>query len=100
MTDLTDLLDTLIPPMLILKGDVLFKRHFENDLKNETLLATSLTENSNEGLSMKYPIYFHNNTYKETKGKWRMLIFDSHGSYVSEPFLVYCWQHKIVPFWL
>jgi hypothetical protein len=29
-----------IPPMLILKGDVLLEKYFENDLENETLLAT------------------------------------------------------------
>ena len=30
-----------IPPILILKGDVLLERHFENDLENNTLLVTS-----------------------------------------------------------
>jgi hypothetical protein len=79
-----------IPLMLILKGDVLLERHFENDLENETFLATSLTRYSNEGLGMKYLIHFYNNTYKRTKGEWRMLIFDSYRSHVSEPFLVYC----------
>jgi hypothetical protein len=29
-----------------------------------------------------------------------MLIFDGHRSYVSELFLVYYWQHKIIPFQL
>jgi hypothetical protein len=29
-----------------------------------------------------------------------MLIFDGYKSHVSEPFLVYCWQHKIIPFQL
>jgi hypothetical protein len=87
-----------IPLMLILKGDVLLERYFENDLENDTLLATSPSGYSNEGLGMKYLIHFHNNTYKRTNGRWRMLIFDSHKSHVSEPFLVYCWQHKIIPF--
>ena len=58
-----------IPPMLILKEDVLLERHFENDLENETLFAISLTGYSNKDLSMKYLIHFHNNTYKKTKGK-------------------------------
>jgi len=89
-----------IPPMLILKGDVLLEKYFENDLQNETLLATSSSGYSNEGLAMKYLIHFHNNTYKKTRGKWRMLTFDGHGSHVSEEFLVYCCQHKIVPFQL
>jgi hypothetical protein len=30
-----------IPFMLILKGDVLFERYFENDLENNTFLVTS-----------------------------------------------------------
>jgi hypothetical protein len=41
-----------IPLMLILKGDVLLERHFENDLENETLLATSPTRYSNKGVSI------------------------------------------------
>jgi hypothetical protein len=80
-----------IPSMLILKEDVLLlEKHFENDLENKTLLATSPTEYSNKGLGIKYLIHFYNNTYKKTKGKWRMLIFNSYKSYVSKPFLVYC----------
>jgi hypothetical protein len=79
-----------IPPMLILKGDALLERHFENDLENETLLATSPTGYSNEGLGMKYLIHFYNNIYKKTKGKWRILISDSYGSRIPEPFLIYC----------
>ena len=79
-----------IPPILILKGDVLLEKYFKNDLENNTLLATSPSEYSNEGLAMKYLIHFYNNTYKKTKRKWRMLIFDGHGSHVLEEFSVYC----------
>ena len=81
---------SMIPLMLILKGDILLEKHFENDLENDMLLATSLSGYSNEGLAMKYLIYFHNNTFKKTKGKWWILIFDGHSSYVSEEFLLYC----------
>ena len=55
--------------ILILKGDILLKKYFENDLKNDTLLITSPTRYSNEGLSMKYFIHFYNNIYKKIKGK-------------------------------
>ena len=79
-----------IPPILILKGDVLLKKYFENNLENKTLITTSPSRYSNEGLAMKYLIYFHNNTYKKTKGKWQMLIFNRHGSHVSKDFLLYC----------
>jgi hypothetical protein len=79
-----------IPPMLTLKGDALLERHFENGLETEILLTTNPTGYSNEDLGMKYLIHFYNNIYKKTKGKWRILIFDSYGSRISEPFLVYC----------
>jgi hypothetical protein len=63
---------TTIPPILILKGDVLLEKYFENDLENdlenETLLTTSPLGYSNESLAMKYLIYFHNNIYKATRG--------------------------------
>lgn len=85
-----------IPPMLILEGDVLLKKYFEND----ALLATSPSGYSNEGLAIKYLIHFHNNTRKKCNGQWCMLIFDSHGSYVSDDFLLYRWEHKIAPFQL
>ena len=89
-----------IPPILILKGDVLLKKHFENDLEHKTLLTTSLTGYTNKCLAMKYLIYFHNNTFIKTQGRWRLLIFDGHSLYVTDEFLLYCWEHKIVPFQL
>ena len=53
--------------MLILKGDVLLEKYFENDLKNNTLLTTSLTGYMNKYLAMKYLIYFYNYMFKKTK---------------------------------
>jgi hypothetical protein len=71
-----------IPPMLILKGEVLLQKYFENHLENDTLFVKSASGYSNEGLAPKYLIHFHNNTWKKTKGRWRMLIFDGHSSHV------------------
>lgn len=81
---------TAIPPMLILKGEVLLEKYFDNDLHDQTLLATSPSGYTNDFLAMKYLIHFHNNTFKKCKGNWRMLIFDGHGSHVSDEFLFYC----------
>ena len=58
-----------ISSMLILKGNVLLEKYFENDLENKTLLATSASSYSNEGLTIKYLIYFHNNTFPKLKGQ-------------------------------
>ena len=38
--------------ILILKGDILLEKYFENDFEDETLLATSSSGYSNEGLAM------------------------------------------------
>ena len=51
-----------IPLILILKGNVLLEKYFENDLKNDTLLTTSPSGYLNKGLAIKYLIHFHNNT--------------------------------------
>lgn len=87
-----------IAPMLVLKGEVLLAKLFANNLEDETVLATSPTGYSNEQLAMCYLKHFHNQTYIKTKGAWRMLVFDGHGSHTSDEYLLYCWQHKIVPF--
>ena len=58
---------TTIPPMLILKGEVLLKKYFDNDLKNDTLFTVSTSRYLNNELTIKYLIYFYNNTFKKTK---------------------------------
>jgi len=86
--------------MLILKGKVLLEKYFDNDLENDTFLAVSASGYSNDELAMKYLIHFYNNTFKKTKGRWRILIFDGYSSYISAEFLHYCWEYKIIPFQL
>jgi hypothetical protein len=58
---------SIIAPMLILKGEVLLEKYFDNDLDNDTLFATSSSGYSNEGLAMKYLIHFDNQTYKKAR---------------------------------
>ena len=55
--------------MLILKGNILLKKYFENNLKNNTLLTMSLIGYTNEYLVIKYLIYFYNYIFKKTKGQ-------------------------------
>ena len=78
-----------IPLILILKGNVLLEKYFENDLKNDTLLTTSPSGYLNKGLAIKYLIHFHNNTWKKYNNLWCILIFDSNRSHVSDNFLLY-----------
>ena len=57
----------IISSILILKGDILLKKYFENDLENNMLLAMSLTSYTNKYLAIKYLIYFYNYMFKKTK---------------------------------
>ena len=59
----------IIPLMLILKGNILLEKYFENNLENNILLTISLSSYSNKGLAIKYLIYFYNNIFKKTKEK-------------------------------
>jgi len=43
---------------------------------------------------------FDEQTRLRTVGRYRMLIFDGHGSHITVPFLEYCEEHNIVPFCL
>ena len=79
----------ITPLILILKGDVLLEKYFENDLENNTLLITFPSSYLNEGLVIKYLIHFHNNTWKKYNNLWCILIFDSNRSHVSDNFLLY-----------
>jgi hypothetical protein len=87
-----------IPPMLILQGEVLLEKYFDNSLDDDTLIAANATAYMNQGLGLKWITHFHNMTFKKTKGKWRML--DGHGSHTSEELTLYYWEHKIIPFQL
>jgi hypothetical protein len=89
---------TTIPSMIILAGSVMLEKHFQNDLDDNTLLGITVTGYSNDIMGMEYIQHFHKMTEKRTKGKFRMLVFDGHGSHLSDRFTWYCWQHDIVPF--
>ena len=89
-----------IPPMLILSGSVMLEKHFQNSLHDDTLLAITKTGYTNQFLSLEWLKHWNKHTEKKKKGIWRMLIFDGHRSHLSNDFLFYCWEHKVIPFLL
>jgi hypothetical protein len=91
---------TAIKPMIILKDSVFLEKHFDNNLNDSILFAYSETGYNNEKLGLFWLKYFDNQTKAKTKGKYRILVFDGHGSHLIEDFLVYCWQSNIIPFQL
>jgi len=88
----------MIPPMIIMSGKVMLEKHFDNDLNSSTLLGISESGYSNDELGLKWLHHFHRFTEGKKKGVWRMLIFDGHGSHLSDDFLLFAWEKKILPF--
>jgi hypothetical protein len=69
--------------MIIFKGAYHLRKHFDNDINSDTLFARSLTRFSNDKLGLKYLEHFNKFTKDYVKGSYRMLVFDSHRSYLS-----------------
>lgn len=89
-----------VPPMIIFSGAHHLRKHFDNDMDGDIFWARSSTGYSNDLLGLKYLEHFNRFTEASARGKYRMLIFDGHGSHLSQNFIDYCWQHRIRPFQL
>ena len=77
--------------MLILSGSIMLQKHFDNGLDNNTLFGITHSGYSNAILGVKYIKHFDKMTAKSVVRKYRILIFDSAGSYMSDKFTWYCW---------
>ena len=86
--------------MLILKGSVLLEKFFDNNLHRDTLFAVSESGYTTDALSLEWIRHFIIRQDLKRKGVYRLPVFDGHGSHLSEDFLIFCWQHNIVPFQL
>jgi hypothetical protein len=87
-----------IPAMIILAGSVLLEKHFDNNLKENTLLGITSIGYSNNLMGMEYIRYFHKMTEPIIQGQYCMLLFDGYESYISDDFTWYCWTYNIIPF--
>jgi hypothetical protein len=72
--------------MLILSGSIMLQKHFNNDLDNNTLFRITHFGYLNAILSVKYIKYFNKITAKLVVKKYKILIFDSARSYMSDQF--------------
>jgi hypothetical protein len=73
--------------MLILSGLIMLQKHFDNDLDNNTLFRITHSGYLNAILSVKYIKHFDKITAKSVVKKYRILIFDSAKSYMSDQFI-------------
>lgn len=80
-----------VPPMVIFAGAYHLRRYFKNNMDGDIYYTRSATGYSNDKLGLKYLKHFDRYSEPQTKeGKYRMLIFDGHGSHLSQEFLDFC----------
>jgi hypothetical protein len=89
-----------IPPMIIYKGAYHLRKYFVPTMDGDTLYASSESGFTNDHLGMSYLRHFDKFTKDSTKGAYRLLIFDGHGSHLNQDFVDFCWTHNIRPFQL
>ncbi|KIM92675.1 hypothetical protein OIDMADRAFT_70364, partial [Oidiodendron maius Zn] len=89
-----------VPPMIIFAGAYHLRRYFNNNLDGDILFTRSSSGYSNDKLGLKYLKHFDQYTRSGCIGKYWMLLFDGHGSHLTQEFLDFCWQHHIRPFQL
>jgi hypothetical protein len=89
-----------LPAMLILRELIICGNTLTMILMAMFFFARSESGFSNDKLALKWLYHFDKFTAKRTKGKYRMLIFDGHGSHITQDFIDYCWEHHIRPFQL
>jgi len=76
--------------MIIFASAYHLRKHFDNDMDSNILFACSPTGYSNDKLGLVYLKHFNKFTESLTKGNYRMLVFDGHGSYITQLFIDYC----------
>ena len=86
--------------MVIFKGTYHLRKYFENDMDDDILFARSDTGFTNDKLTLVWLKHFNKFTKNQTKGRYRILIFDGYGSHVTQDFIHYCWENYIRPFQL
>ncbi|KAF4546842.1 Hypothetical protein D9617_195g075130 [Elsinoe fawcettii] len=86
----------LIPPFVILCGKVHLTTWYQTGIPLNWRLAISDKGWTNDELSLDWIKHFHQHTDLTRKSKWRLLIFDGHGSHMTAKFKEFCLQNNIL----
>ena len=88
-----------IPPLIILEGKVHISTWYKNgDLLDDWAIGVSENGWTNNELGMTWlRTIFNKYTKDRTKGRYRLLILDGHGSHVTSEFEQFCTQNDIIP---
>ena len=84
-----------IPPFIIFDGKLHLSTWYNTSIPTTWRIAVSENGWTNDKLGLEWIQHFHENT-KHCKGKWRLLIFDGHGSHSTSEFRDFCLQNCIL----
>jgi hypothetical protein len=84
-----------IPPFIIFDGKLHQMPWYQSGLPATWRIAVSNNGWTNDKLGFEWIQHFHENT-KNSKGKWRLLIFDGHGSHQTAEFRDFCLRNAIL----
>jgi hypothetical protein len=89
-----------IVPYIIMPCKVFKEKMFNNNLPDGTKIAQSETGYTDDELAIEWLWHFHKQTRGRQQGRYRLLIFDGHGSHMTFEFVSICDQLDIIPFCL
>ena len=85
------------PPVIILEGKVHISTWYTNDLPRDWVIALSEKGWTNDELGLLWlTTVFEPYTAPRTKGVYRLLILDGHGSHITPEFDLFAMEHKII----
>ena len=84
-----------VPPFIIFDGKLHQMRWYQSGVPATWRIAVSENGWTNDKLGLEWIHHFHEST-KHCKGKWRLLIFDGHGSHQTAEFREFCLQNCIL----
>ena len=89
----------VLPPMVIFAGKTHRTNWFEDtNLPSDWMIGVSPNGWTTDELGFEWlQSVFEPNTKDRTKGVYRLLILDGHGSHLTPRFDQYCQDHKIIP---
>jgi hypothetical protein len=86
-----------VPPMIIFDGKVHISSWYTDELPRDWTIAVSENGWTNDSLGLAWLTdVFEKHTKDRTKGVYRLLILDGHGSHSTPEFDLFCSEHLII----